>query len=342
MNEQSHPTEFPVSSTRRIPHRSNAIKRQLRKSGFTLVELLVVITIIGVLIALLLPAVQSAREAARRMQCGNNLKQVGLALLNYETTFGVFPPGGMGPDGVFPSSWWIRVLAYAEQNNVYDDYKYSSGGWTGDSANPNHRLLCNKSFSFLSCPSSPLPVNVLMVPTVGSAVSNIVGAMYTGISGAINHTTAKDVSSLSVPSRLSTGGVLIPDRCVAISGITDGTTNTIVVGEQSDWLTPGEVDGRSDCGHGFPMGASLTYGNSGNRIFNLTTVRYAVNMKASNSDGIGGNCGANSPIQSSHPNGAHTLFADGSVQCLSESISLSVLFDLANRDDGNPIPGNSW
>ncbi len=317
------------------------MRRQTPKA-FTLVELLVVITIIGILIALLLPAVQAAREAARRMQCGNNLKQVGLALLNYEATYGAFPPGGMGPTNAFPSSWWIRILAYAEQNNIYDGYKYSGGGWTGDSANPNHALLGNKPFSFMSCPSSPLPPYVLTVATSGSAVSNIVGAMYVGISGSTNHSTARDVSALSVPSRLSTGGVLVPDRCVAVNEITDGTTNTIAVGEQSDWLTPGEVDGRSDCGHGFPMGASLTYVGSGNRIFNLTTVRYAINMKASNSQGIGGNCGANSPIQSSHPTGAHSLFADGSVQYLSESIALPVLFDLANRDDGNPIPGNSW
>ena len=93
------------------------------RRGFTLVELLVVIAIIGILVALLLPAVQAAREAARRTQCTNNLKQLGLAVHNYENTNKELPPGGLTPTGgSYGHSWWVRILPYIEQGNVYDKF----------------------------------------------------------------------------------------------------------------------------------------------------------------------------------------------------------------------------
>jgi prepilin-type processing-associated H-X9-DG protein len=274
------------------------------------------------------------------MQCSNNLKQVGLGLLNYESSYNSLPPGGMGPSNACPSSWWVRILAFAEQNNVYDSYSYSGGGWTGDGANPNHTLLSNKPFGFMYCPSSPLRWDSLEVPSSGSAETHVSSATYAGVSGATNHSTTQTITTGNVSSKVSLGGVLLPDRCVTVGEITDGMSNTIVVGEQSDWLTPGDVNGRSDCWHGFPMGATLK--SLGNRIFNLTSVRYAINMKSATAAGVADNCGGNSPIQSAHSNGVNSLFADGSVQFLAETIELSVLFNLCNRNDGNPIPGNTW
>jgi len=101
--------------------------RGASRSGFTLVELLVVIAIIGVLVALLLPAVQSAREAARRMQCGNHLKQYGLGVANYESTHGVYPINATGNgNGTKPIvTWQVRILPYMEQKNVFDGIDFN-------------------------------------------------------------------------------------------------------------------------------------------------------------------------------------------------------------------------
>src|SRR5687767_4552374 len=101
---------------------TRAIRGSAARRGFTLVELLVVIAIIGALVALLLPAVQAAREAARRTQCNNNLKQIGLSIHNFEGVYGVFPPAAVRiePDTwMHSATWWVHIFPYVEQNNAF-------------------------------------------------------------------------------------------------------------------------------------------------------------------------------------------------------------------------------
>ena len=312
--------------------------RPANRSGFTLVELLVVIAIIGILVALLLPAVQAAREAARRTQCMNNLKQVGLALQNVHDVTGAFPAGGLSsrPNNqgqwAWGFAWWVYILPYAEQGNVYDglDHVGVASIQTGlvyTSFNEaNGRFLNGKVLKFMICPSSPTDkwaLGTIAVP--GSP--GVQSPTYTGLNGATDSPSTINYDGETNPHRhicrQSAGGVFIAHRGINISEITDGTSNTLLVGEQSDFCrtaTGGKVNCRSDYGHGFCMGT--TYAGE-NRWFNTTSVRYPINAKAWNQQGVGNDFYAcNRPIQSAHSGGAMCLSADGSVRFWHSTLAL--------------------
>ena len=141
---------------------------QHRPRGFTLVELLVVIAIIGILIALLLPAVQAAREAARRMQCSNKLRQIGLAMHNYHDTHRVFPPGAIAfVDSCPPSGyraqdqgppWSVLILPYIERMSLYQDFDFSGTFSARLSDNGSNQALQFTPMATFQCPSDPLPL----------------------------------------------------------------------------------------------------------------------------------------------------------------------------------------
>ena len=327
------------------------------RGGFTLVELLVVIAIIGILVALLLPAVQSAREAARRMQCSNNLKQMWLALHNYNTANGVFPSGSRShysdTSWTWGHSWAVAILPYAEQTNLYDQLDmvgvnsshtglvYQTSGVTYNIDNGN--LLNGLHVAYMWCPSSSLDKYALK----GTIVPGDPGApslTYTAITGAIDHSTAEDKDGQTHQHRArgiqSSGGILVAHQFLSFQDIRDGSTNTILLGEQSDWCIADDGSRRncrSDYNHSFAMGAT-PINNEDDRWFNTTTVRYPINHKAWNSTGVGDQYyGCNRPLQSAHPGGAHVVLGDGSVRFLSESLDLQTLFDLCNRDDGNVL-----
>jgi prepilin-type processing-associated H-X9-DG protein len=321
-----------------------------------LIELLVVIAIIAVLIGLLLPAVQKVREAAARLQCQNNLKQMGLALHNYHSTIGTFPPGSV----VCPTStgyghtYWILLLPYIEQGALYakldltgnsSGHQYVSTGMVisnDPSRNSfNIPILNNVLLKMGKCPSSPFqPFNELAAGS-GNMVFNV---DYAGIAGSINDPSTYTGHDHGV-YKISFGGVLPPKLAVQVMQITDGTSNTIAIGEQSDFCrnasgTP--ADCRSAGGVGFSLGirngsATIPYPAGGDsRAFNLTSIRYAISKDSTLANtGIAGN----SPLQSAHAGGSvNTLFADGSVRSLSASTSVAVLMNLADKADGQVIP----
>ncbi len=323
--------------------------------AFTLVELLVVIAIIGVLVALLLPAVQAARESARRMSCQNNLKQLGLAIHNYESSAKVLPPGGMpsprNVSGNYGVSWLAIILPYMEGNSVYDQFDFEARTsaqtgvvyYNGFGNAHNGNLLRGKFFQTFYCPSSQLPkFSLKSIDPPGP--QGVMSPTYAGISGAATHPVAGNTVTMDNQSNqhnatgiLSKAGTLISSSYIRFGQITDGTSNTICAGEQSGFCIDSngqKRDCRSDFGHGFPMGPENYAYNQ--RDWNITTVRWGINARSYNLTGVGElYYGNNRPIQAAHPGGANVLFADGSVRMLMENTPLQQLFDLCNRDDGN-------
>lgn len=329
---------------------------RFRRVGFTLVELLVVIAIIGILIGMLLPAVQQVREAARRTACANNLKQSTLALLSYESSHMEFPGGNFYVSGNWGHAFWVAMLPFVEQANLNSGYDTSAGGWT-DSRNPNHVWLEGKSLPFLICPASTLPVFPVDYSS-GFASDEYAGdrggsatAMmpcYTGISGSVetsedpgggrSGSTYSEAGVLLVPTNQRDSGAPYTDQNVSFGMISDGSSNTMILGEQSDWMVNASgvrLDCRSDGNSGFCMGTSPW---NTHRRWNLSVVAHPINEKSMiNAIGSAGNVGANRPIQSAHPGGANVSLCDGSVHFLPDSTNLIALKNLADRYDGNVV-----
>ena len=337
------------------------MSRKWARPGFTLVELLVVIAIIGILIALLLPAVQAAREAARRSQCTNNLKQLGLGLHNFHDTYNRLPPGcatdyppfAPASPGGWGSSYLVYILPYVEQGPLFSKWQFTgSSGYTG-----NQALTDNLVINGFICPSSPLPMLASGGP--GPRFSS----HYPGIAGAVNGLIPNYTETRVHPNGqncaqncLGGGGVLVANAKTKFADITDGTSNCAMVGEHGDWLydTSGaKVDWRASQPHGWSMGCGAqgtppNYGSGDNRGFNTTTIRYAINNKRNGGagwadniggTGIGGNSGNNTPLNSAHPGGVNMLLVDGSVRFTAETTAIDVVARVCTRDDGQALTG---
>lgn len=344
------------------------------RPAFTLVELLVVIAIIGILVGLLLPAVQAAREAARRMQCSNNLKQLSLSMMNYESAYKKFPygvrPGGY--NGGWGTSFYVRILPFiemtamadrwpwVERNAVfYTDAQGRNEGYAGGNAYlrgqaPSGLNLLNMTIPAFKCPSSPLP-------DFQSGNNAVQMASYVGISGAVEPspgytpqrqgvccsccTNGQNVLGIN-QGFASWSGMLVPNQCIKIGECTDGTSNTMILGESSDWTIDVNGAKQNPAGswqHGFAMGTGTTavrtsvVTTSTERFFNITSVRYPIGSRNYELAGVGTNHGSNNPMLSAHTGGIQAGFTDGSVRFLSNSTELATLKYMCDRDDGQVV-----
>lgn len=281
--------------------------------GFTLIELLVVIAIIAVLIALLLPAVQQSREAARRMQCKNQLKQIGLAVHNYESSVKRFPIGVLGTTGTSSSqnqltTWQTLILPYVDQQSLYNQYNFAVA--FDNAANAPNVIKVIPTFE---CPSQTKE---------GIMDSKFGTSHYAGNAGT-------NLPNSSLPS----DGVLFPLSSIKMRDFADGTSNTVLAGEIAS-----EVRGwaRGSCN-----GCVSCSGGGGSQGFARSVLRWWVTAKPGALGGFNRRnttlCEPYFQFSSPHLGGLNLLFADGSVHFVSETIDQTVSKAILTRAGGETV-----
>ncbi|MEA1951400.1 MAG: DUF1559 domain-containing protein [Planctomycetota bacterium] len=297
---------------------------RLRQKGFTLVELLVVIAIIGILIALLLPAVQAARAAARRMSCANNLKQLGVALHLYHDTNRQLPAGWTGYDpstgkphwfGLPGWGWNAAVLPFMEQAAVHDDMIHFELPITNP-LNDDARVL---PIATLRCPSDPGPDTFVLqggAPYIGSGSfqpTELARSNYMGVFG------AEDFHHMYNPSDNTCfgDGCFFHNSEIQFRDISDGLSSTFMIGERSSKLAPSTWVGMLTGGQHAPArvtGVAEFLPNS-----EETSAHYFHSFS------------------SFHPSGVHFLAADGAVHLISDDIQPNLYQGLCTRAGGEPV-----
>jgi prepilin-type N-terminal cleavage/methylation domain-containing protein/prepilin-type processing-associated H-X9-DG protein len=291
-------------------------------AGFTLIELLVVVAVIAVLISLLLPAIQSSREVARRTQCVNNLYQLGTAIGNYTSSNRVFPPGVVNETGPVTNSpvgyhfgWAARILPFIERGTTYNQFNFQFSVY--DSRNDTAQQITIQSFL---CPSN-------------------------GVRGSINYAGCHH--DVEAPIDVDNHGVFFLNSRIGYDDVTDGPAFTILAGESADTMSVGS----------WAVGTSATLRNTGWGVNNgadpfskLTTLRPSGQARPAldptllmsliesgelADDLVGG-------FASRHPGGANFLFGDGAVRLLKNRIAPDVFRSLGHRADGNLIDGDAY
>jgi prepilin-type N-terminal cleavage/methylation domain-containing protein/prepilin-type processing-associated H-X9-DG protein len=324
-----------------------------RNVGFTLVELLVVIAIVGILIALLLPAIQAARESARSSQCKNNVRQIGIALQNFESGRGVFPPGyvsqpenpAMGPvdpdfNDAGPGWGWLTfLLPYVEQVSLYKSLDMTRTAW-----DPANAVAVQSTMDTYRCPSDNFGQNPNQTPTmnVTDTGQQPMGVVF----GRSNYVSSVGSSTLwcSWPVTIQPNGAMYRNSMTRVADVTDGLSNTVFAGERSSNIADSVWPGIVPLSGHF---AYLPFASIGSGGFNT------------NYDGPGAYVGAhggpcpyedpvvihppNSPyghsdqMESTHPGGVNILLGDGSVHFYADSHALSTWVALVSRNGGEAI-----
>jgi prepilin-type N-terminal cleavage/methylation domain-containing protein/prepilin-type processing-associated H-X9-DG protein len=321
---------------------TSARRRADRGRGFTLVELLVVIAIIGVLVALLLPAIQAAREAARRSTCSNNLRQMGLAVQLHHNSKGVYPPGRDGT-GARSASWAYYILPYMEQKAMFDARREGLASFHIDNAQTYRTPVAT-----LFCPSRRGPVADSDFDTSDGAVTVDPEAQgkaapgdYAGNAG--DNETQPDHSAM--PPVMGEGlganggsynpaetGPLFTGSRIKEREVTDGLSNTFVIGEK--WLTDqleagvtGPAPGGED---GYFGDAAIMAGDSQATVLRTTDFYFPSSTPSEND---------NKRFGSEHNQQAHFVFLDGSVRALTYTIDKGIFEALSCIGDDVAIPG---
>jgi prepilin-type N-terminal cleavage/methylation domain-containing protein/prepilin-type processing-associated H-X9-DG protein len=327
--------------------------------GFTLVELLVVITIIGVLIALLLPAVQAAREAARQAECRNHLKQFALACLHHEEMHGFYPTGGwgwawegdpdLGCDVNQPGGGIFNVLPYLELQALHD----IGAGTTWNQKLLSRATLCSTPISTMNCPTRrrsvlypyyAVPANVKfnMIPPApmlarGDYAFNAGSQNYSQVYTGPPSLADGDSPSYAWPDVSNCTGISFQRSKIRVAQVTDGTSNTYLVGEKyldPDYYADG-IDGadNSNLFTGFENDNYRdTYYNASSPAASMVPLQ----------DTSGVTYHDPCPFGSAHAVGLNMAFCDGSVRTINYSIDALVHSYLGNRADGVPIDAKKF
>src|SRR5262245_58128068 len=304
------------------------------RPGFTLIELLVVIAIIAILIGLLLPAVQKVREAAARMSCQNNLKQLGLAYHNYAQTYDSSFAPSMISDQTKTVGWGIFLLPYIEQDNLYNRYNFNAPFFFSNPAlGIDNQADVNTKVKTFNCPSAPVPPGpytyTFNFPPFPPFTWQAYPADYTPLAG-----VSQSLANYLGLTTTSLAGALQRDLRTPILMLTDGTSNTILLAE---------IAGKNDLWQaGRKTGTKLSGFNGGEGGWGDATSAGS-SLYGSSGDGTvtpgtcGINCSNDYGIYSFHSGGANLLYGDGSVRFVAAATDIRVLCALVTRQGGEVV-----